>query len=302
MDWRDYTQNALAMAVFALALAIGYFAFELSRLSRNIPQILAAVESASDEVGPLAQEIAQISEMVPPIVDEVTAIRGQIPAILDEVAAVRETIPPVLAEVAETRKVIMPIIEEVELIRADLPEILETVDNTSVAVRASADQIQAINAIAPSFLDEMRATRAMIPDTLDRVDALLDEAATVGRRTSEGAVTGIVTGVVRTPFAILGGLTGGGDSDELGMEEFTDEDRVIALAAAEGIDAQPKGTQVSWRNPQSGTSGVFTLRNKYTRGGLPCVQIRNEAWRDGERITRTSFDACQQSNGEWQLR
>ncbi len=50
----------MSLAMFALAAALIYFAYEVSRVSTQIPDILNSVDHTSDKVGPIISEVGEM--------------------------------------------------------------------------------------------------------------------------------------------------------------------------------------------------------------------------------------------------
>lgn len=57
----------MSLAMFALAGALVYFTYEVSRVGSQIPDILSSVDHTSEKVGPIISEVVEIRELIPPI-------------------------------------------------------------------------------------------------------------------------------------------------------------------------------------------------------------------------------------------
>ncbi len=297
----------LSAGLFAVAGAIAYFTYEVSRIHRDLPDILAQVESTSGKVDPIIAEVREIRRLVPPILTEISAVRGEIPAIVDEIGETRQLIPSILSEVEETRKLIPGILQQVEGSRESIPDILKTVNATSASISQTNKEIAASRQLVPDVLEEVKAireeietTRKSIPATLDRVDDLIAKAGVAGQKATEGAVTGVFTGVITAPFRALSGLGNIAGGKEIVLEG---EDLRIATEAAVALTAENKGSSKTWANSDSGRRGRLALLDKYDENGNQCVSMQHQAWKNDNKIIDKVFDACRKDDqSPWELK
>lgn len=309
---KDFGIYLLSVSLCFLAAAIGYFGYQVAMVRSELPAILETVDQTSGKIEPVLKEIRQIQEFIPPIIeevgriralvpgvlDEVAATREQIPLVLKEVAATREQIPPILKEVEATRKTIPPILEEVEKTRKEVPAVLKTVDNASGAVNNTAKEIEALRPMIPEVLAEMEATRNAIDPALDRVDQLISKAESAGQKASEGAISGVVTGVMKSPFSILGGIS---DSLSGKSGEFTDEDTKVAMQTLATLVTKPVGTSMNWNNPARKTGGTLTLLDTYVSDGKDCVKIESKSTKQGKQFGSQQLNLCKQKDNTWKI-
>lgn len=300
-DLRDFGILFLSSSLFALAIAIAYFGYQISLVTSKLPDILDSVNNTANQIEPVLNEINEIKEFIPPILDETGRIRELVPDILEEVAATRESIPPVLKEVAATRetiplildevsatrKAVPPILDEVEKTRKELPAILKTVDNATTTLNNTNKEIE--------------ATRNAINPALDRAEAMIADAKTIGKKTTEGAITGVVTGVVKTPFSLLGFGPSSPEDDVTGLSAFSDKDKKIAENALAKLTLKPVGSTQEWNNPETGLSGKITYVSDYESKGKDCVVLRNQAMKGGKQIVNKQFGMCRDENDAWKL-
>jgi surface antigen len=301
----------LSAGLFAIAGAIVFFTIELSHIRQDLPAILIQVEKTSGKVDPILDEIKEVRKLIPPILSEVDATRSQIPPILSEIEAVRQNVPIILDEVKETRKLVPPILAETAKTIESIPDILETLNAISSTVIQTNKEIAKTRLLVPEVLKEVKAvrkeigaTRQSIPTTLDRVDNLLAKATTTGRKATEGAVTGIFTGVITAPFRALVSLGETANGSSLGDEVFLEgEDLQIATDAAVALTKSKKGASKTWKNTKSGKNGKFTLIAKYQEDNLECLTMEHKVWSGEKKIIERVFDACRDSaDSPWELK
>ena len=297
----------MSLAIFALAAAIIYFAYDMSRVSTQIPDILSSVDHTSEKVGPIVSEVGEIRELIPDILHEVGEIRELVPPILAEVEQTRLHIPPILEEVAQTREQIPPILKEVEAVRNEMPAVLKSADKASDAVVAMSREIEATRPLVPEMLKEVETTRESIPPMLDRVDGMIEQARTAGQEASCGAVTGFFKGLITTPFKLVGdaGKTITGMSDEE-IKLFTEKDLDLIEATVIGIlNNGKRGDIEEMNNPGSGFSGSVKLVSIDNREEdfttIDCRTLQMEAYKDGERIKTVNRTFCMEEGDGWDI-
>ena len=192
-----------SLSLFALAGSVVYFTYEVVIISKQIPGILLRVDTTSEKLEPIINDVGNIIDLVPPILKEVEAIRKSIPPILKEVEQTRKMIPPILSEVEQTRKQIPAVLKESAAIRGELPAVLASADKASKAVAGVAKQVEATRPLIPEVLKEVETTRESIPGMMDRADGLIEKARVAGKEASQGAVTGIFSGIIMAPFSLV---------------------------------------------------------------------------------------------------
>ena len=106
-----------------------------------------------------------------------------------------------------------------------------------------------------------------------------------------GGGTGIAAG------AILGGLIGGAIGDRL---DAADREKA-RVAASQAFESVPSGQSVTWRNPDSGNSGVVTpMRTYQISSGQYCREYTQTIYIGGEKH-QTYGTACRQPDGTWKI-
>src|SRR5690606_4339368 len=95
---------------------------------------------------------------------------------------------------------------------------------------------------------EIALTREAIDPTLDRLDAMIERARSTGRKASEGAVTGVFSGILAAPFRILGGI--GSSLAGLTREEakhFSEEELAeYARMGSAILETGEQGESIEW--------------------------------------------------------
>ena len=272
---RDIATISLAFSLLALAVAIAYFAYKIGKIGEQVPEILAQVESTSNVIGPVVSEISDI----------------------------RELIPPILEQVEETRKIVPPILAEVEQTRKQIPDVLKSVDNVSSAVNQTNKQLKSYRPLVPEAIKQIELTREAIDPALDRVDVLISKAEEAGRKASEGAVTGVFTGVLTAPLRIVDDI--GTSVTGLTKKEanyFTEEE--ITLYRRKGgelLNTGKSGDKVEWKSKTSSARGELSIQKIYTKDGRNCKVIKHQAWKDDKQVVNKTLDLCKNANNEWEL-
>lgn len=279
--WRKLTPSGqarflattfLSVALASLALAVAYAAYQIGTLREQIPELLTSIERTSQKLEPVLRGVDAIRDLVPPI--------------LKEVKATRELVPGIVAEVREVRKVLPPL-----------------VDTSAKAINNASDAVRVVEPRIPSVLAEVRKTREALPGILDRANQVVDRAASVGQKAGEGAVKGVIGGVVGAPFRLIGDV-GKGLRGTMGLDDrggFTAEDERLASAATDVVLKNGKvGAQNSWKNPDSTNRGGVALTETWTRDSRQCVTLRHRVEFRSAPVHQKDIHLCQQPDGSWQ--
>jgi len=273
MDARSFSIGLLAFSLICLSASIIYFTIHLSEISKEIPDVLMSIEQTADKIGPVIKEVESARELIPPITNEVMEIRKQIPSIVREVSEVRAQIPDIIEEVKEVRQQIPVIIEEVEKIRP----------------------------LVPLVVDEVKKSREAIPPMLSKADKIVANAKQIGKTTTEGAVTGVITGIFKTPFKITGDLSKSlfGDLRKTAEDMSVKDLELIKVAVNQVLSSGQIGHTQKWSNPQSGNHGTVRLKKSLEIDKRNCrilgfkIRIDNK-----ERINR-DITFCLNELSEW---
>ncbi len=295
-----------SLSLFALAGSIVYFTYQVAVVSKQIPDVLLRIDTTSEKVEPIIGDVGEIIELVPDILKEVEEIRKLIPPILSEVEQTRKIIPPILNEVEQTRKQIPAVLKESEAIRGELPAVLASADKASNAVADVSKQVEATRPLIPEVLKEVETTRESIPPMMDRADELIEKARVAGKEASEGAVTGVFSGIIRAPFALVsdaGESISGMSSKE--AKQYTEKDFQLNKAASLSLlNAGSKGEEKKWNNPESGNHGIVRLSDIYSQGEyaeIDCRELLIKFYKKGEKSKEVTRSLCKNENGEWAL-
>ncbi len=281
-----------SLSIFALAGSIVYFTYEMTNVSKQVPDILQSIDNTSEKIEPIIDEVGQIIDLVPPI--------------LKQVEESRKLIPPILKEVEQTRQQIPALLKESEAIRGELPAVLSSADKASQAVTDVSRQIEATRPLIPEVLKEIETTRESIPPMMDRADVLIEKARVAGQEASEGAVTGLFTGIIRAPFALVGdagrsitGLTEA-EAKQLDKKDF----ELVEKASLYLLNNGTKGEERQWENADSGNHGVVVLTDIYKEGEyaeIDCRSLNIQLYKKGKIIKQAPRSFCKDNTGKWDL-
>ena len=299
---REGSYYFLGFTIICLAAALVYFTLELAAYRKSIPFFLDKIESTSSKIEPVVKEISEVRVYLPDILQEIKQSRALVTPVLSEVTEYRKQIPIILEEVRKTRQQLPMVINEVKETQKQLPVILKSVDKASNAITAAANEINATRLLIPKILDEVEKTRKFIPPTLDRVDNMIANANKAGKEASKGAVSGVLTSIVKSPFTILGSL----GEDVLGLSasknnEITDEDvELIKSIANKLLVADKDDMSQSWLNPESGHRGKVTLVSNDGYDEQECRDILIKVWKEKKLIMDKQVNVCLTEDGVWE--
>lgn len=266
---RNLATYVLATSIFCLSGALVYFAWKLSFVSEQIPDILTSVEHTSSRIEPVLQQASKIKELLPPMLHELSETRKLVTPILNEIRLTREQIPEILHQVEETRKVI--------------PQVLQTTDKV---------------------VEEIKSTREALPPMLDRADAIVSNARKAGKEASKGAVTGVFTGIIAAPFELIGGL---GKrllslTDDV-IKELSEKDLMMAKQAL--VDLLPTdkiGQTNNWKNIDTNVSGTVTLAKINTIDERQCKEFHVKISKKNQTLVDKNTTICLNEDEEWEQR
>jgi surface antigen len=282
----------LALSLFALATSIAYFTYEMAMVSKQIPDILMRIDNTTEKVEPVIADVGEIIDLVP--------------GILKEVEEIRKIIPPILSEVEQTRKQIPAVLKESGAIRGELPAVLASADKASAAVADISKQVEATRPLIPEVLKEVETTRESIPPMMDRADKLIEKARVAGKEASQGAVTGLFSGIIKAPFELVGDA-GRGISGLTKQEakQYTDKDfQLNQTASLVLLNNASLGDEQEWENTESGNHGIVHLKDIYSKGEYAetdCRTLVTKFYKQDKLIKEVSRSFCMNEDGKWDL-
>lgn len=294
----------MSLSLFSLSAAIVYFTYQMSVISKQVPDILISIDNTSEKIEPVIDEVGEIVALVPQILKEVEETRKLIPPILKEVEQSRKMVPPILKQVEETQKQIPSILAESESIRSDLPAVLASADKASAAVSDVAEQVEATRPLIPEVLKELEITRESIPPMMDRADVLVEKARIAGKEASQGAVTGFFSGLIKAPFVLVadaGRSIAGLSAEE--AENFEEEDLALnKLAVLYLLNDGAVDEKRKWNNPDTESHGVVALTGTYSDGEyseFDCRTLAIKLFNEDKLIKDITKSFCKNDEGKW---
>ncbi len=295
----------LPLSLFALAASITYFTYEMARVSRQIPDIVASIDNTSDKIEPVVSEVAGIIELIPSVLNEVEETRKLIPLILKEVEQVRQQVSPVLKEFEQTRKQVPAVLKEMEAIRKELPAVLSSVDKASAAVVVASKEIKKTNQLIPDVLKEAETTRKFIPPVMDQADVLIEKARVAGKEASQGAVTGLFKGIITAPFVLIGdvGKSIAGISDEDAKGYSKRDFDLIEKASLTLLNNAAEGERKKWKNTSTGNHGTIELAEVY-RDDLSdneCRTLNIKLFKPDDEMKEVIRSMCRNDDDQWDI-
>jgi len=301
--------SALALGLILLAGAMAWLAYSIQGVTRELPAVMTRVDDINTRIDAIVETIPLITAELPPILEEVGKLRETVPPILAEVEHIRKAVPPILAEVEQVREAIPPILtridsiqEQITEVEKNLPLIAETVDTAAGAVNTVATQVEATLPRVDKALLEVEAIRGEIPGTLDRVEGIVADSQQIVGRASEDAVTGVMKGVITSPFRLLKDA-GNSITDSLfTTQKMTTEDERQFEEATKRLLHDMDLKSVKWSNPKSGNKGKVALVKAFKDSGISCVSLKfdlNPKFGKKESAVKT---ACLAKDGSWQIK
>lgn len=255
-----------------LAGALTYATFQLGSLWQTMPELLVQLDKTSDKLQPALQEVASVRKLIPPILDEVKEVRKLVAPVLDEVKAVRETLPPL-------------------------------VNTSATSISEASRAVLAVEPHITPVLAEVKKTREALPGIIAQADKVVGSASQAGNEAGQGAVQGVLTGIILSPFRLIGGA-GMGLFSIMGLSEksgLTPEDERHASVATQAMldNAGEIGAIQPWRNPVSKNSGSVTLAKRSDRDGKACYLLHHHVLFATKKTHDVDIEMCRQADGGW---
>ena len=233
---------------------------------------------------------------------EIGKTRTQAPHLLVQIEQTSEKIAPVMNEIAEVSHTIPLILDQVEATRNEIPAVLSSIDKVSEAAHTISKEVGEVRIIMPEILTELRKTREAIPGMLEQADQLADRAQQAAKDAGKKAGSGVVKGIIGSPFYILRDVSKSVAS-RLGLKDtkgLTGEDfeliraNVLAILESDEIDST-----ITWENPDEKNRGTVTLIKQFERDGRACKEIRVKIWARKKKIHDVLLEMCPQEDGSW---
>ena len=234
-------------------------------------------------------ELSRVTQQIPVVLNSVEVTSQNAQLMVEKISQVSGEIPPILAEVKQVREKIPSILEEVKQVRQQIPPLLEEVRNTRPVVTKA--------------IDEVANTREAIPPMLVQAEKIVNDMQDIGQNTSEGAVTGVFTGILKAPFKIVGGIGEAifGTNTKV-IKELTQKDESLMIEAINGLVTTDKiGKTRNWANPDSGNEGAITLKEKGIIDAQECLVLHFVIRIQGQVRANKEVTLCLNDESEWEV-
>lgn len=290
---------ALAGAVFAMAIALGYFAYVLAGIGKDLPEVLEQLEVTGKALEPFAQETSEIRLIIPEILDEVEAVRLAIPPILEEVQEVRNQVPGILEETASIREDLPGLLARTEQILLEVEPILTEIqairEETLPAVLSETSTIR--ETTIPDVLAAITRLQREIPVYLARAEGLVEDASEAGMRASEGAVSGLFTGILRAPVSLVGQI---GRVFPKSSQLTAEDQEHLAVEMALMLETEPGFTR-PFDYPTSNLTGSITFLERTEVGEEIRQRMRMKAQKGNRAVLDVELHFARVPPGEWEV-
>lgn len=298
----------MPFSLICLSIAIVYFAYVLGNVGNKIPQLSKTADNVEKHIPLLLQELEGYRLLIPDILAETKAYRENIPVLLKRVDDLQSEIKVIRKEIPKTiDKTLPPLISQAEKIQRQieqfnqqLPEMLKTVNQTTATLEKTNQQVANIVALIPEVLAESEIIRANIPGYFDRADMVVSGAKSVTEDAGKGLFTGLIKGIISTPFDLLfssGKMLG---VDLKYKHLYTDEDFKQVQILTEELLKSEKESRKAWRNPDSKNQGTVTVKEPYMYQGKKCRLLVYEIKASKGKKETINKDVCLNEKEQWQ--
>lgn len=260
-----------------LAIAIAYFAYALLSISKEIPNIINAVDKTTphittivDEVALVRAEVAQVRVLVDKQVPEILAQIKTILPLVDQGLKQSDLYAKQLPNLWQhLDKVEM----QVQSLQTDLPSVLQRID---AVVLTSKDAINEAAQWRPHSIQYIKAiehSREDIPQYLTRVEDIIIDAKSIGKEASSGLVSGFFKGVISLPFEVVAGLTDIVDSKSQSAKHLTANDVSMMQEKVLILLGDNTKKQIFWQNSESNNRGKISKDTQFIKKGKTCHKV-----------------------------
>lgn len=173
----------------------------------------------------------------------------------------------------------------------EIPEVLEV-------ARATEEEAAEYRQVIAEVLEEIEAVRLAIPEYIVQASDLTTSMEEAGQKASEGAVSGLFTGIIKAPFSLISGV----GRTVLGNQTLSASDKAIIVNAIRKIASEgTKGETVDWANPNSGLYGIVTLVNESLPGDPLCKLINVVVMQSTREVLSGEVLVCPEPDGSWSM-
>ncbi len=293
--------NKFSISQVLLAAAIGYLAFALLQIAKEIPTLVQVVDKTAATADKFQPQIDEI-------ITNIEAINQQIPEALKQIELTRPLIEDVIVESQQYSNQIPALLEhlttiesQVAAIEKQIPEILTRIDQVVLTTNNTTKEVALWRPHSTAYIAQIKHSREDIPQYLTRVEDIIVDAKSIGQEASSGMVTGLFQGVVSLPFNVVSKLAGIVDTDSRSAKYLTDDD--VAMIQAKAIILLDDGgrNKINWRNKDSGNSGTITKGKRYKSNNKTCYKMtmKNNFNRESETLNEAM---CRDKEGDWKIK
>lgn len=286
----------MALAILCLGLGLCYFGYAIIYTVRQAPVIISELDKVGTRIDRVLDTAGRLGPQLEPVLQQVKSLQQQIPLVLKEVEANRLLLPSVLKQVSMTTAQVPPILAEMQAVRKVLPDVLKELESYRLLVPGLQEELLAYRMMTPKILAETKAVRLMVPQTMDRADSLVANMQLAGKKASEGAVVGVISGILKAPLSLAGSL--GKTFQSRGV---TDKDIRFIKEAAGSALSKPMGEVSRWNNPPSKHSGLISVISERVVDGRRCRTLEMTIARSGRQIEKRTSELCLTGEDEWKI-
>jgi|GEM_PF-4927987 hypothetical protein len=273
---------SLALAMTLLAASIVYFASILKSIEKSLPIIAEQTQIASESISMVTAKVGDITPYIPGILDEAAKLNKNVEDIIEESIAIRQEGEGLRLTIDKISSAVPNILKESENIRLALPEILE--------------ESRHLRETTGDTVEEVRRTRESLPGTISDLHALIDKADKTGKKVSEGALSGLITGIFKAPFTVVKDLSssiGDGDQPAISRKDIS----IINAVALDVLNNAEVGGRRLFEASESSIKGFIELERESRSEGMVCKHLRIHTGR-AEDVLKI---ACISAEGVWSL-
>lgn len=292
--------NKFSISQFCLAIAIGYLAYALTNIAKEIPTLVTVVDKTANtaekfqpQIDAIIANVDNINRQIPDILQQIEQSRPMLESAIKESNRYSSSIPDLLAHLTTIES-------QISQIQQQLPDVLNRVDSIVETTNKTTLEAAKWRPHSSAYIEQIEHSRKDIPEYLTRIEYIIEDAKTIGREASSGMVSGFFQGVVSIPFNVLSKLTGIVDSDSQSARHLTEKDIEILKEKTITLLKDNNRRSITWRNKASENSGTITKTRDYIKNKQSChdIEMVNRFNQSSETLNRTM---CQDKDGDWRV-
>jgi hypothetical protein len=251
----------------------------------------------------LGYSIQRVALVTPEMMSFLNKNSYQLAPAIEEIGHIRKILPTVILEIQEIKKLVPTITNEMAKISAQIPGALSTVDTSADVISKATNEISSIRKNSlPQILQESKKIRESIPVYLNSAGRVISDAHLVVKdasRLGENASSGVITGIVTSPFKLVSSMTSS-IADVFKNEELSKKDiAIITETGLNVLNSNQVGYFQTWENSESSRHGMIKLIS--VDESEKCSRVEMIINQKKKKIISRNYKLCKGMDDQWTI-